>query len=164
MLMRDGAMKRWGEGTTHQRGHIHQSGAVLPMPPERHENVPPLLKLYEGNDDFGAQGLMRPSAAILDGEMEHQNGEIEHHMEHQNEEMEHQNGKMEHQNEEMEHQNGEMDLFGYTPGCKRLIQPPGCNSTTTRMLSEVLISYTARFLGNFNFNLVYSFFLGNFKL
>ena len=79
---------------------------------------------------------MKPSAAILDGEMEHQNGEIEHHMEHQN-------GEMEHQNEEMEHQNGEMDWFGYTPGCKRLIQPPGCNSTTTRMLSEVLISYTA---------------------
>ena len=86
---------------------------------------------------------MRPSAAILDGEMEHQNGEIEHHMEHQN-------GEMEHQNEEMEHQNGEMNWFGYTPGCKRLIQPPGCNSTTTRMLSEVLISYTATmFFGNF---------------
>ena len=62
--------------------------------------------------------------AILDGEMEHQNGE------------------MEHQNEEMEHQNGEMDWFGYTPGCKRGIQPPGCNSTTIRILSEVLISYT----------------------
>ena len=72
----------------------------------------------------------------MDGEMERQNGEIEHHMEHQN-------GEMEHQNEEMEHQNGEMDWFGYTPGCKRLTQPPGCNSTTTRMLSEVLISYTA---------------------
>ena len=81
---------------------------------------------------------MRPSAAILDGEMEHQNGEIEHHMEHQN-------GEMEHQNEEMEHQNGEMDWFEYTPGCKRGIQPPGCNSTTTRILSEVLISYTAPF-------------------
>ena len=79
---------------------------------------------------------MRPSAAILDGEMEHQNGEIEHHMEHQN-------GEMEHQNEEMEHQNGEMDWFEYTPGCKRGIQPPGCNSTTTRILNEVLISYTA---------------------
>ena len=77
--------------------------------------------------------------------MELQNGEIEHHMDHQNGEMEHQNGEMEHQNEEMEHQNGEMDWFGYTPGCKRLIQPPGCNSTTTRMLSEVLISYTATF-------------------
>ena len=59
--------------------------------------------------------------------------------------MEHQNGEMEHQNEEMEHQNGEMDWFEYTPGCKRGIQPPGCNSTTTRMLSEVLISYTATF-------------------
>ena len=57
--------------------------------------------------------------------------------------MGHQNGEMEHQNEEMEHQNGEMDWFGYTPDCKRLIQPPGCNSTTTRVLSEVLISYTA---------------------
>ena len=68
---------------------------------------------------------MSPTAAILDGEMEHQNGE------------------MEHQNEEMEHQNGEMDWFEYTPGCKRGIQPPGCNSTTTRILSEVLISYTA---------------------
>ena len=77
---------------------------------------------------------MRPSAAILDGEMEHQNGEIEHHMEHQN-------GEMEHQNEEMEHQNGEMDWFEYTPGCKRGIQPPGCN----------WISYTAPvfFWGNF---------------
>ena len=86
---------------------------------------------------------MRPSVAILDGEMEHQNGEIEHHMEHQN-------GEMEHQNEEMEHQNGEMDWFGYTPGCKRGIQPPGCNSTTTRILSEVGISYTATiFFGNF---------------
>ena len=42
---------------------------------------------------------MRPSAAILDGEMEHQNGEIEHHMKHQN-------GEMGHQNKEMEHQMG----------------------------------------------------------
>ena len=96
---------------------------------------------------------MKPSVAILDGEMELQNGEIEHHMDHQNGEMGHQNGEMEHQNEEMEHQNGEMDWFGYTPGCKRLIQPPGCNSTTTRMLSEVLISYTATV---FFCNFVYS--------
>ena len=86
---------------------------------------------------------MKPSVAILDGEMELQNGEIEHHMDHQNGEMGHQNGEMEHHNEEMEHQNGEMNWFGYTPGCKRLIQPPRCNSTTTRMLNEVLISYTA---------------------
>ena len=41
---------------------------------------------------------MRPSAAILDGEMEHQNG------------------KMEHQNEEMEHQNGEMEPERYQNG------------------------------------------------
>ena len=59
---------------------------------------------------------MRPSVAILDGEMELQNGEIEHHMDHQNGEMGHQNGEMEHPNEEMEHQNGEMDWFEYTPG------------------------------------------------
>ena len=56
---------------------------------------------------------MRPSAAMLDGEIEHQNGE--------------------------------MDWFEYTPGCKRGIQPPGCNSTTTRILSEILISYRALF-------------------
>ena len=71
--------------------------------------------------------------------MAHKNGEIEH----QNGEMEHPNGEMEHQNEETEHQNGEMNWFGYTPGCKRGIQPPGCNSTTTRILSGVGISYTA---------------------
>ena len=102
---------------------------------------------------------MRPSVAILDGEMELQNGEIEHHMDHQNGEMGHQNGEMEHQNEEMEHQNGEMDWFEYTPGCKRGIQPPGCNSTTTRMLSEVLISYSApfNFVGSFVYSPVFFF-------
>ena len=64
---------------------------------------------------------MRPSAAILDGEMEHQNGEIGH------------------QNKEIEHQNGEMDWFEYTPGCKKGIQPPGCSSNTTRILRQLLI-------------------------
>ena len=53
-------------------------------------------------------------------------------------------GEMGHQNEEMEHQNGEMDWFEYTPGCKRGIQPPGCNSTTIRILRDSPI-----FLGNF---------------
>ena len=98
---------------------------------------------------------MRPSAAILDGEMEHQNGEIEHHMDDQN-------GEMEHQNEKMEHQNGEMDWFEYTPGCKRGIQPPGCNSTTIRILSEVLLSYTAPL---FCFVISYTapFFFGQFQ-
>ena len=89
---------------------------------------------------------MRPSAAILDGEMEHRNGEIEHHMEHQN-------GEMGHQNKEMEHQNGEMDWFEYTPGCKRLIQPPVCNSTTTRIVMKLGF----RILPQFVFcNFVYS--------
>ena len=86
---------------------------------------------------------MRPSAAILDGEMEHQNGEIEHHMKHQN-------GEIGHQNKEMEHQNGEMDWFEYTPACTRGIQPPDCNSIIIRIMSVVLISYTAPiFFGQF---------------
>ena len=36
-------------------------GSFLPTGPERHQNDPPLLHLYQGSDDFGAQGLRRPS-------------------------------------------------------------------------------------------------------